>query len=135
LTFRCDSQRDRGQKRPGPPSVFDGTWEGKMNDLPGVNLIVADAGGGQIGGVITFYFQTREDGGNWQVRGKSVAPMLAAHTQDKALIFEVQHHKNHGSAEFGPDVTFRMELTGENKAMLSNISEPSTAPVKILRRE
>ena len=134
LAFQCDSQRDQGQKKPRPPSAFDGTWEGKMNDLPGVNLIVADAGGGQIGGVITFYFQTRGDGGKWQVRGKFLEPLLAAHMQDKALIFEVQHHKKHGSPEFGPNVTFRMGLTGENEAVLYNVSEPSSAPVRLLRR-
>lgn len=135
LAFQCDSQRYQGKKKPGPPSVLDGTWEGKMNDLPGVDLIVADAGGGEIGGVVTFYFLTRKDGGKWQVRGKFLTPLLAAHMQDKALIFEVQHHKTHGSPEFGPNVRFRVELTGENQAMLYNVSEPSSAPVKLLRSE
>lgn len=106
-----------------------------MNDLPGVNLIVADAGGGQIGGVVTFYFQMRGDDGKWQVGGKFLEPLLAAHMQDKALIFEVQHHKKHGSPEFGPNVRFRMGLTGENKAMLYNVTEPSTRPFPLIRRE
>jgi hypothetical protein len=129
------TQRDQGQTRPQQPSAFDGTWEGKMNHLPGVTLIVADAGGGQIGGVVTFYFLTRPDrGGKWQLRGKFLAPLLDACLQDKALIFEVQHHKKHGSPEFGPNVIFRMELTGKNEAMLYNVSEPSTGPVKLLRR-
>lgn len=147
LAFQCDCrqrqskqpcdrtiQRDQGQKKPGPPSAFDGTWEGKMNDLPGVNLIVADAGGGQIGGVVTFYFQMRGNDGEWRVAGKFAAPLLAAHVQGRALIFEVQHHKSHGSPEFGPNVTFRMELTEENKAMLSNVSDPSSSPVEFLRK-
>ena len=106
-----------------------------MNDLPGVNLIVADAGGGQIGGVVTFYFQTRGNDGEWRVAGKSVAPLLVAHIKDKALVFEVQHHKKHGSPEFGPNVRFRMKLIGEQEAMLYNVSDSASAPVKLLRGE
>ena len=106
-----------------------------MNDLPGVNLIVADAGGGQIGGVVTFYFQVRRDDGAWRVAGKSVAPLLAAQAQGKGLVFEVQHHKTHGSPEFGPNATFRMELTGENKAMLYNVTEASAGPFPLTRRD
>jgi hypothetical protein len=147
LPFKCDchrreskqpcdhtTQRNQDQKKPQPPSLFDGNWQGKMNDLPGVTLIVADAGGGQIGGVITFYFQTREDDSKWQVRGKFLAPLLAAQAQGKILSFEVQHHKTHGSPEFSSNVSFCMELAGENKAMLYNASEPSSAPVELVRR-
>jgi hypothetical protein len=148
LPFHCDSrqrqskqsydrttQRDRGQKRPHPQSPFDGTWEGKTNDLPSVNLTVADAGGGQLGGVVAFYFQMRGDDGEWRVAGKSVAPLLAAHAEGKVLVFEVQHHKTHGGPEFGPNVKFRTELAGGNEALLYNVSEPSAGPYTLTRRE
>lgn len=134
----CDSttQSDgKDQKRPGPPSPFDGTWECEMNDLPSVKLIVADGGGGQIGGVVTFYFQKRDDDGPWRVAGKFVAPLLAAHVEGNALVFEVQHHKTHGSREFGPNVKFRAELAGGNEALLYNLSEPSMGPSRLMRQE
>lgn len=106
------------------------------NDLPGVNLIVADAGGGEIGGVVTFYFQMRDDErSKWRVAGKYVVPLLSAHMEGKALVFEVQHHKTHGSLEFGPNVTFHMELTGNTQALLYNPSDTSTEPVKLTRQE
>ena len=148
LRFKCDchqrqskqpcdrtTQRDRSQQRPQPPSVFDGTWEGNMNDLPGVNLIVADAGGGQIGGVVAFYLQMRGDDGKWRVAGKYMAPLLAAQAQGKVLKFEVQHHKIHGNPEFGPNAKFRMELDGDHEAVLYNISEPGPGPLKLSRHD
>lgn len=41
-------------------SSFAGTWEGKMNDLPGVALKIEEADG-KISGVMIFYFQERSD--------------------------------------------------------------------------
>lgn len=105
-----------------------------MNDLPGVKLIVADAGGGQLGGVVTFYLQMRGDDGEWRVDDKFVAPLLAAHATDKGLIFEVQHHETQGRSEFGVNVKFRMELTGGNEALLYNLSEGSMGPFKLTRQ-
>lgn len=133
----CDrtTRREGSQRRPGPPSPFDGTWDGTMNDLPGIKLIVADGGGGEIGGVVTFYFQKRDDGGPWRVADKFVAPLLAAQAEGKVLLFEVQHHKTDGSPEFGPNVKFRAELAGGNEALLYNTSEPSMGPSRLVRQE
>lgn len=128
------TQRDEDHKSP-QRSPFDGTWEGKMNDLPGVNLIVADAGGGQPGGVVAFYFQTRGDDGEWRVAGKFIAPLLCVTAKDKILNFEVQHHKTRGSPEFGPNVEFRIELAKNNHALLYNVSEEQSEPIRLTRQE
>jgi len=103
-----------------------------MNDLPGVNLVVADAGGGEVGGIVTFYFQMRGDNGQWRVASKYVAPLLLARTQNKALRFEVQHHRKHGSPEFGENAQFRMELIGDREGLLYNLSEPYMEPSKLM---
>jgi len=42
--------------------LFAGTWDGKINDLPRVDLTTEDTGG-RIGGVVAFYFQRRGDDG------------------------------------------------------------------------
>ena len=115
-------------------SPFDGTWTGSMNDLPGVTFIIADAGGGQIGGVVTFFFHLRGDDGKWRVAGKFVAPLLAPQSNGKVLAFEVQHHKSHGSPEFGPNVRFRIELEKNNQALLYNVSEEQSEPVRLTRQ-
>jgi hypothetical protein len=130
------SKRNPGQKRPRPPSPFDGTWQGEMNNLPVVKLLVADASGGQIGGVVTFFLQMRDDArSRWRVAGKFAAPLLLAHADGKDLVFQLQRHKRNGSPEFGPDVKFRLEPSGANAALLYNLDEPSPGPIKLTRTE
>lgn len=133
----CDSTTQhhrKGQKKRQPQSPFNGTWEGKMNDLPGVNLTVADAGGGTVGGIVTFYFQTKGDDGKWRVAGKFAAPMLAVCPDDKTLTFEVQHHRAHNSPDFGPNVKFQMELAKTGAATLENLEEDPVGPIRLTRR-
>lgn len=50
--------------------------------------------------------------------GETPTRLLAPLVEGGTLTFEVQHHKCHGCAELGPNVTFRMELTGPNEARL-----------------
>jgi hypothetical protein len=106
-----------------------------MNGLPGVSLIIADAGGGQIGGVVTFFFQPRGDDGKWRVAGRSVAPLLNVRAERNALAFAVQHHKTQGSPEFGPNVKFRIDLAKNNQALLYNVSEEQSEPIRLTRQE
>lgn len=136
--FLCDStaQRDAdGQERAQAQSPFDGSWEGKMHGLPGIALVVADADGGTVGGVVTFYLQMRGGDGKWRVAGKYAAPLLAVCHGGKTLTFDVQHHKAHGSPDFGPNVRFRMELSKSNEAALENLDEESPGPIKLTRRD
>ncbi|MGD0669796.1 MAG: hypothetical protein ABSB23_19730 [Bryobacteraceae bacterium] len=37
-------------------SAFAGTWEGKLNDHPGIDLKIDEAGG-KISGTVVFYFK------------------------------------------------------------------------------
>lgn len=105
---------------PGHNSPFDGTWEGTMNGLPGLKITIADAGGGEIGGVAVFYFQLRGEDGKWLVAGEFSAPLLMAKMKGNSLLFQVQHHRTHDSPGFGPNRRFRLELDGSNAAMLYN---------------
>ncbi|HYM11936.1 MAG TPA: hypothetical protein VEU62_14460, partial [Bryobacterales bacterium] len=50
-------------------SPFAGTWDGTINDLPGVEITIQDAGG-QLSGAVIFYFQKRGPDGKWRVEGK-----------------------------------------------------------------
>ena len=117
-------------------SSFAGTWEGKMNDLPGVNLKIEEAKS-KISGSIVFYFQERsEPNGPWHVAGESTVPLLSPHVEDRVLTFEVEHRKCHGCAELGPNVRFRMELAGANEARLWNQEQAgdSESGLKLIRR-
>ena len=100
-------------------SLFAGTWEGTMNDLPGIDLKIEDADG-KISGVMIFFFQERSDASApWHVASESPVPLLAPRVDGKTLTFDVQHHKCHTCPELGPNVKFHMELAGPNEALLS----------------
>jgi hypothetical protein len=99
-------------------SSFAGTWEGKMNNLPGIDLKIEDADG-KVSGVMIFYFQERSDASApWHVASESPVPLLVPHVERKTLTFEVQHHKCHTCPELRPNVKFRMELAGPDEALL-----------------
>jgi hypothetical protein len=43
-----------------PTPSLDGTWEGKMNDLPAIELKINNSSG-KVSGTMLFYFQERSD--------------------------------------------------------------------------
>jgi hypothetical protein len=100
-------------------SSFAGAWEGKMNNIPGIDLKI-DEVGGKFSGAIVFYYQERSNPGEpWHVAGGSPVPLLVPHVEGKKTVtFEVQHHKCHGCTELGPNVKFRMEIVGSDEARL-----------------
>jgi hypothetical protein len=120
-------------------SSFAGTWEGKMNDLPGIDLKIDEAGG-RVSGSIVFYYQERSNENEpWHTAGESPVALLVPHVEGKTLTFEVQHHKCHGCTELGPNVKFRMELTGPNEARLWKLENQDTSKdlgpgLKLVRR-
>jgi non-heme chloroperoxidase len=106
-----------------PNRSFAGTWEGKMDGLPGIDLRIAEAEG-KISGAAIFYFQERHNGnGPWDVTVEYPAPLQVARLEGKTLTFEPEHHECHGCAELGPNAKFRMELTGSNQAHLSKLDD------------
>jgi len=97
---------------------LDGTWEGKMNDLPAIELKI-DNSSGKVSGTMLFYFQERSDPSEpWHVTGGTPAPLLLPHVEGNTLTFELQHHKCHNCAELGPNQKFRVELKVPNEARL-----------------
>jgi pimeloyl-ACP methyl ester carboxylesterase/biopolymer transport protein ExbD len=106
---------------------FAGTWQGRMNDLPGIRLRIQEAGE-TIGGEIVFYLQKRDEpSGPWHLAGESTTPLLAPHVDGKTLAFEVQHHRCHPCPDLGPNVKFRMALAGANQARLWNLNQGSAS--------
>jgi hypothetical protein len=104
-------------------SSFAGTWEGKMNNLPGIDLKIEETGG-KISGIATFYYQERSDANApWHVAGEHPVPLLTPNVEGNTLTFEVQHHKCHSCPELGPNVKFRMEVTGPNEARLWKLGD------------
>jgi biopolymer transport protein ExbD len=114
---------------------FAGTWEGKVNDLPGISLKIQQIDR-KISGAAVFYFQERSDpNAPWHVTAETGVPLVAPHIEGKTLRFEVQHHVCHGCAELGPNAKFRMALAGPNEARLWKLKEEtdSGAGLKLTR--
>jgi hypothetical protein len=107
-------------------SLFAGTWEGKLNDLPGIDLKIDDAGG-KISGTIVFYFQERPDTNSpWRVTAEYPVPLLVPHVDGRAFTFEAQHHKCHDCAELGPNAKFRVEAAGPDELRLWKLDDQQT---------
>ncbi len=63
---------------------FAGTWEGKTNDLPAINLELAEADG-KISGMLVFYVQKRSDpDGPWHVEGNIQSAVRRADKESDA---------------------------------------------------
>src|SRR5207245_9433712 len=64
-------------------SSWAGTWEGKMNDLPGIDLKIEESEG-KIKGIMIFYFQERSNANEpWHVASESPVPLLVPHVGGK----------------------------------------------------
>jgi hypothetical protein len=120
--------------QPADKTPFEGKWEGKMNDQPGVEVTIRNAGG-EISGVIVFYFQERGADEKWHVKDKFEEPLLSTKVTGKSLTFEVAHHKTHSSPELGPNVKFRMDLTGVDEAILYRVENQQDPGLKLTRRK
>jgi hypothetical protein len=107
---------------------FAGTWTAEMNGLPGMRLTIGNAAE-SINGTVIFYMQKRNDvNAPWHVAGEYRSPILRPHVEDKTLTFEVQHHTCDGCPELGPNVHFRMELTGPEEARLWRLEDGRDSP-------
>ena len=93
-----------------------GTWEGKTNDLPSVELNLRQ--GARVTGTISFYFQTRGADGKWRLGPKSEAELLSPKLDGRILSFETTHRKRHDSPELGPNNRYRVESASDTEARL-----------------
>src|SRR5262245_24510940 len=105
---------------------FAGTWKGTMNNLPGIDLTIQEAGG-KISGSVIFYFQERADVNSpWHVTADYSVPLLKPHVAGNTLTFEVAHHVCHECQELGSNVVFHLERAGANEARLTRLEEDGT---------
>jgi hypothetical protein len=119
-------------------SPFTGTWEGKLNDHPGIDLKI-DETGGKIGGTVVFYVEERGDADSaLRVTAEYPVPLLSPRVEAKTLTFEVQPQTYEG-AEPGPNVKFRVEVAGPDELCLWKLDDPELGKdpgpgLKLVRR-
>jgi len=110
-------------------SEFAGRWEGKLDGLPGATLTVKQDKG-KFSGSIIFYLVRKDEQGA-RVDGEANCELLHVAVQGKHMTFEVRHHVRHDSPEYGPNVKFVFELTGDGEGLLRNV--PDGLSVRMLR--
>jgi len=109
---------------PWAGSPFEGRWQGKLEGLPGVTLDVKEDHG-RLSGSIIFYL-IRKDDRRARIDGQANCELLGVAAEGKRMSFEVKHHVRHGGPEYGPNVKFVFELTGDREGMLRNASDGLT---------
>ena len=97
-------------------SPLTGRWMGEIDGLPGVRLTVQEDQG-KISGSVIFYLIVKDEKGA-HVDGDYTADLLNVTVKGRQMTFEVRHHVSHGSSEYGPNVKFVFELTGDNEGVL-----------------
>jgi hypothetical protein len=107
-------------------SSFAGTWEGKLNDHPSIDLKIDEAGE-KIGGSIVFYVEERSDGNRpSRITAEDPVPLLAPRVEGKTLTFAVEYHECRDCTEPGRNIKFRVDLAGPNELRLWKLDDPES---------
>jgi hypothetical protein len=103
---------------------FVGVWRGQFDNLPGVDLVITDEGGG-LHGAILFYLHKRPDTKSpYSSTAGLPGPLLNIRADGQMLHFQVSHRLAHPPRTLhDPPISFRLKLTGPDQAELANESE------------
>ncbi len=103
-----------------------GVWRAQMDGLPFITLTLTNENG-SLQGAVLFYLHKREAVGQpWTSTPGSPGPIFNPKFDGETLTFQVSHRGAHPPRTLNdPPVTFRMKLTGANKAGLINVTEAS----------
>jgi hypothetical protein len=97
-------------------SSLAGKWHGTENDLPIVDLTIAENAGQASGNVVFYLIKRNPDESNAHVDGQAAGPMENLSYQPEKLTFDM--HRTDGSL-----VSFRVELTDADHARLFRTSD------------
>ena len=113
-------------------SPIVGVWEGRMNELPAVELTVRDGDGG-LGGTIVFFFQ-RKDTGVWKVERQGAEPLVDSRFDGKKLSFKISHLNAHtDSSPNDPPVSFNFTLAAPGEGELTSNYQGQESAIKLVK--
>jgi hypothetical protein len=109
---------------PGNAAIL-GVWRAQMDGLPAVTLTITDESG-SLAGAVLFYLHRRDEGKPVTASPGVPEPLMNLIFDGQTLTFQVSHRRAHPPATLSdPPVSFRMKLTGANKASGTNLTEGS----------
>ena len=123
LTPLCSRTQSTGSHASENISRFVGVWRGQFDNLPGVDLVITNEGGG-LRGAILFYLHKRADANRPYTSSAGLPePIFNIHPDDQTLHFKVSHRRAHPPATLhDAPKDFDLKLTGPDHAQLTNKS-------------
>ena len=114
--------------------VINGVWRGQMGDLPAITLVVTDEYG-SLTGAIQFYFLKRAtENAQPTAEPRPPEPIFGPRFDGKNLLFEVSHRRSHPPQSLNdPPKHYRLTLTGPNNAEITNLDEPDSPTLRLVR--
>ena len=98
--------------------LVTGVWRGKVDNLPGITMVISDEGG-DLTGAVLFYLIRRDDGQPPRSTPGDPEPMFNMKLDGDSLSFQVSHRRAHPPRTLrDPPVSFRLKLTGKNQGIL-----------------
>ena len=111
-----------------------GIWRGELDNFPAVTLNITDEAG-PLQGAILFYLIRRDEGKPPTSSPGIPEPLFHPRFDGKSLIFKLSHRHAHANTSSDPPVTFRLDLTGPDKAKLVRIPQDGPPYVRMVREK
>jgi hypothetical protein len=113
-------------------AAIAGQWTGVMEGLPAVKLVVQE-NDLKLTGAVLFFLIRRDPGAPPTALAGFPEPMLDPSFDGKVLSFKVNHRYAHPPSTLNdPPLSFRLEITGPDKAKLVS---PELPPLEMAREK
>ena len=118
-------QNDTGRQPPSPKiTPLVGVWRAQMDNLPYVTLTIVDEGGSLSGAALFYLFRRSAANRPSTATPGAPEPLLNLKFDGKTLVFQISHRRSHPPRTLSdPPVSYRLTLTGPDKAEVVNESE------------
>lgn len=114
--------------------AFAGVWRGKIDNFPGVTIVISDEGT-ELSGAVLFYLIRRDEGQPPKPTPGDPEPMFNIKLNGNFLDFQVSHRRAHPPRTIhDPPVTFHLKLTGPDQGVFIRGQEENN-PFLLLRRD
>ena len=111
-------------------SAIVGLWSGKMDGLTAIRMTIEEDDG-KLAGAALFYLIRRDPGAAPTASPGFPTPFISPTFDGKTLTFKISHRHAHPPRTLNdPPVSFRIELSGSDKALLYG---PESVPLELVR--